>query len=179
MSDEIDMRDASSADEDDLNDEALEVISEFTVIVSLRLKTRIRRNFGNYANADFSSLFRSLDAVSASVPVAGPGQLPASGGQAGRDLYRGEYRGPWSAIKGKGKWLKKGRDAVNIHDFYCRPKTALARGPEKTPMESRQRSRRSLIAPNSSPVVKRLFFGGQPFWPRPPSVPSLQRGCCV
>ena len=94
MSDEIDMRDASSVDEDDLNDEALEVISEFAVIVSLRLKTRIRRNFGNYANADFSSLFRSLDAVSASVPVAGPGQLPASGGQAGRDLYRGEYRGP-------------------------------------------------------------------------------------
>ena len=44
MSDEIDMRDASSADEDDLNDEALEVISEFAVIVSLRLKTRIRRN---------------------------------------------------------------------------------------------------------------------------------------
>ena len=44
MSDEIDMRDASSVDEDDLNDEALEVISEFAVIVSLRLKTRIRRN---------------------------------------------------------------------------------------------------------------------------------------
>lgn len=49
-----------------------------------------------------------------------------------------------------------------MQDFHCNPNTSLARGPQKMPASSKQRSCSSSTAPSSAGIWSRLITGFRP-----------------